>query len=144
VTLNLPGRIGNTADTAVEAARLHAAANAAVHVAGFAPGTENTDRKDHQTAPRIDGAASPARAVGQLENAHEGRVRTSSFHVRRGPSLGFVAQMLAQDEHADIHRQVTPAEGAATYPSLVSDIDIFLPGEDIVLADASRRLDIHV
>ena len=63
------------------------------------------------------------------------RVRTSNYHVRRGPSLGFVAQMLAQDAQADRGRQVTPAEGAATYPSLVSDLDIFLPGEEIVLAD---------
>jgi hypothetical protein len=50
--------------------------------------------------------------------------------------------MLAQ---ADRGRQVTPAEGGgATYPSLVSDLDIFLPGEEIVLADVSRRLDIRV
>lgn len=78
---------------------------------------------------------------GQAENVREDRVRTSNYHVRRGPSLGFVAQMLAQ---ADRGRQVTPAEGGATYPSLVSDLDIFLPGEEIVLADVSRRLDIRV
>ena len=82
--------------------------------------------------------------MGQSENVREDRVRTSNYHVRRGPSLGFVAQMLAQDAQADRGRQVTPAEGAATYPSLVSDLDIFLPGEEIVLADVSRRLDIRV
>lgn len=143
MTLSLSDRIGNNAHAVAVAvaSRLHAAANAAVHSVGFAPGTGNTDRKHPQTALRTDEAASSARVGGQAENVREDRVRTSNYHVRRGPSLGFVAQMLAQ---ADRGRQVTPAEGGATYSSLVSDLDIFLPGEEIVLADVSRRLDIRV
>jgi len=63
VTLSLSDRIGNNAHAV--ASRLHAAANAAVHSVGFAPGTGNTDRKHPQTALRTDEAASSARVGGK-------------------------------------------------------------------------------
>lgn len=64
MTLSLSDRIGNNAHAVAVASRLHAAANAAVHSVGFAPGTGNTDRKHPQTALRTDEAASSARVGG--------------------------------------------------------------------------------
>lgn len=144
MTLNLPARIGTDISTAAEAARLHAAADAAIRQTGFAPGLGNADRDDHQNAVRADHAASSVRAPGEADTAREDRVRTSDYQVRRGPNLLFVAQMMGQNEQPVTQSPVDHAKATAAYPSLESDIDIFLPGEDIVFAAAAPRLDIHV
>ena len=139
MTLSLSDRIGNNAHAV--ASRLHAAANAAVHSVGFAPGTGNTDRKHPQTALRTDEAASSARVGGKQRmcaKTGSGR-RTITFVGVRAWAL------LPRCWHrpTEVDRSLR-RKGGATYPSLVSDLDIFLPGEEIVLADVSRRLDIRV
>jgi hypothetical protein len=64
--------------------------------------------------------------------------------VRRGPNLLFVAQMLGQDDEGALPNAADHAKATATYPSLESDLDIFLSGEDIAFAGSAPRLDIHV
>lgn len=144
MTLNLPARIGTDISTAAEAMRLHAAADAAIRQGGFAPGLGNADRDDRQNAVRADLPSASVRAPGEAGTAREDRVRTSDYHVRRGPNLLFVAQMLGQDDESARPNAADHATATATYPSLESDLDIFLPGEDIVFAGNAPRLDIHV
>jgi hypothetical protein len=90
-----------------------------------------------------DHAASSVRAPGEAGTTREDRVRTSAYFVRRGPNPLFLTQMLAQDEQPVVQDPVSRAGAVAAYPSLESDIDIFLPGEDIAFVDTSRRVDIY-
>lgn len=144
MTLNLPARIGPDVSTAAEAMRLHAAADAAIRQSGFAPGLGSADRDDRQNAVRADLTTTSVRAPGEAGAAREDQVRTSDYQVRRGPNLAFVAQMLGQDDAGVTPNAAAHATARAAYPSLESDLDIFLPGEDIVFAGATPRLDIYV
>jgi len=142
VTLNLPDRIGTNAGAAAEAARLKAAADAAVRRTAFAPATANTDRDDPQIQVRPDRAASRIPAAGEAETRREDRARTEGYIVRRGPSPLFVAQLIGQEAGGSAH--VTHERAATAYPSMVSDQDLFLPGEEIAFTDMTVRLDIRV
>jgi hypothetical protein len=51
--------------------------------------------------------------------------------------------MLAQSDRTAAHGAINHAGAVASYPSLVSDIDIFLPGEDVVFVETALRVDIH-
>lgn len=144
MTLNLPAPIGTDISTATEAMRLHAAADAAIRQSGFAPGLGSADRDDRQNALRADLSPTQVRAPGEAGTAREDQVRTSDYQVRRGPNLAFVAQMLGQDDAGVAPNAAEHAKASAAYPSLDSDIDIFLPGEDIVFVRSAPRLDIHV
>lgn len=144
MTLNLPDRIGTNAGAAAEAARLKAAADAAVRRTAFAPATANTDRDDPQTRIRPDRAASRIPASGEAEFHREDRTRTGGHFVRRGPSPLFVAQLIGQDYEGPAAPRATSAQGATAYPSMTFEQDLFLPGEDIVFADAAPRIDIRV
>ena len=144
VTLNLPARIGTDISTAAEAMRLPAVADSAIRRDGFASGLGNADRDDRQNAVRADLPSASVRAPGEAGTAREDQVRTSDYHERRGPTLLFVAQMLGQDDEGALPNAADHAKATATYPSLESDLDIFLPGEDIAFAGSAPRLDIHV
>jgi hypothetical protein len=143
VTLNLPDRIGMNASIAAEAARLQAIADSAIRRSGFSTSVGTPDRGGHQNVVHGDHAASSVRAPGEAGTTREDRVRTSAYFVRRGPNPLFLTQMLAQDEQPVVQDPVSRAGAVAAYPSLESDIDIFLPGEDIAFVDTSRRVDIY-
>ncbi len=144
MTLNLPDRIGTNASAAAEAARLKAAADAAVRRAAFAPATPNTDRDDSQTAVRQDRAASRIPAAGEAETRREDRARTNGHFVRRGPSPLFFAQVIGQHDDTAVTPRTSVRQAAEAYPSMSFDNDLFLPGEEIVFADATPRIDIRV
>jgi len=143
VTLNLPDRIGTNASAAAEAARALSLADRAIHRSGFSTNVGTPDRGTRQDSIHPDSAASPVRAPGLAETTREDRVRTSAYYVRRGPNPLFLAQMLAQTKSADPLNAISHAGAVASYPSLESDIDIFLPGEDLAFVDTSRRVDIY-
>ena len=143
MTLNLPDRIGMNAAAAAEAARLHAIADRAIHRSGFSTTVGTSDRGGRQDPIRPDSAASPVRAPGEAATTREDRVRTSAYYVRRGPNPLFLTQMLAQNDPDAMQGARNHAVGVASYPSLESDIDIFLPGEDIAFVNAARRVDIY-
>ena len=143
MTLNLPDRIGTNASATAEAARALSIGDRAIHRSGFSTGVGTPDRGTRQDSIRPDSAASPVRAPDAAETTREDRVRTSAYYVRRGPNPLFLAQMLAQREPAATSTPASHAGAVASYPSLESDIDIFLPGDDIVFADTARRVDIY-
>jgi hypothetical protein len=63
----------------------------------------------------------------------------------RWPSSAFFAQHLSQETLPDDAPTLGHAAGAAKYPSLDFDTDIFLPGESLAVAGAPvRRVDITV
>lgn len=144
MTLNLPARIGMNVDAAAEAVRHQAIADAAIRRAGVSSSVGNSDRGDHQAAIGADRAASSVRASGEAGTTYEDRVRTTGYSVLRGPDPFFVTQMLAQSDPSSAQGPVNHAGAVASYPSLASDIDIFLPGEDIVFVETALRVDIHV
>ena len=143
MTINLPDRIGMNASAAAEAARLQAIADSAIRRSGFSTSVGTPARGGHQNAIHDDHAASSVRAPGEAGTTREDRVRTSAYYVRRGPNPLFLTQMLAQDDRPVVQDPVARAGAMAAYPSLESDIDIFLPGEDIAFVDTARRVDIY-
>lgn len=144
MTLNLPDRIGmNAAAAAAEAARLQAIADSAIQRSGFSTSVGTPNRGGYQNPVHGDHAASSVHAPGEADTTREERVRTSAYYVRRGPNPLFLAQMLAQNDRPVAQDPVTRAGAVAAYPSLESDIDIFLPGEDIAFVDTARRVDIY-
>lgn len=143
MTLNLPDRIGMNAAAAAEAARLQAIADSAIQRSGFSTSVGTPNRGGYQNPVHGDHAASSVHAPGEADTTREERVRTSAYYVRRGPNPLFLAQMLAQNDRPVAQDPVTRAGAVAAYPSLESDIDIFLPGEDVAFVDTARRIDIY-
>ena len=143
MTLNLPDRIGMNVSAAAKAARLQAAADAAIRHSGLSPSVGTPGRGDYQATVRADDASSSVRAPGEAGTTRENRVRTAGYSVRQGPDPFFVTQMLAQSDRTAAHGAINHAGAVASYPSLVSDIDIFLLGEDVVFVETALRVDIH-
>ena len=143
MTINFPERIGTNLNTTAEAARPHAAASAAVRRAGFISIVGNADRQNHQNTVREDRAPASVRALGDAEVFREDRVRTAGYHVRRGPNPLFVAQLLAQDDAGEKTSTTVREASAKAYPSLLSDIDIFLPGEGHAFPGDTGRINFY-
>lgn len=142
MTLNLPARIGTNVGAAAEAVRQQAIADAAIRRAGVSSSVGNPDRGGDQAAKRADHAASSVRAPGESGTTREDRVRATGYTVRRGPDPFFVTQMLAQSDQPGAPGTKSHANAVASYPSLESDIDIFLPGQDIVFVETASRIDV--
>lgn len=143
MTLNLPDRIGTNVSAAAQAARLQAAADAAIRHSALSASVGTPDRGDYQAAIRSNRAASAVRASEETGTTREDRGRATGLQLRKGPNPLFLAQMLAQDSDHAARSTVTHADAASSYPSLESDIEIFLPGEDIVFVETASRVDIY-
>jgi hypothetical protein len=84
----------------------------------------------------------PDRSLGGPQTARGARAYDQAA---RWPSSAFFAQHLSQETLPDDAPTLGHAAGAAKYPSLDFDTDIFLPGESLAVAGAPvRRVDITV
>ena len=133
----------NAGAAATNAARLRAAADAASLRIGHVAGARSTDRNEAQVI-RSTPQAQHAHAVVGPETHRENRVRATTAFEQVGPSPRFLAQRIAQEMDSPAAQRPRAAEVAAVYPSLESELDIFLPGETTVFATHAQRVDHYV
>ncbi|MDA0784860.1 MAG: hypothetical protein O3B37_01095 [Proteobacteria bacterium] len=128
---------------ATNAARLRAAAAAAVQRVGYISNTLSSDRNERQGVHQPP-QTTRARVIVELELLREDRARTSNAQTRRGPSPLFLAQYFAQ-ETANVDGDFVIRSRAATgYQSLGFDQDILLPGDVSAFESDRPRVDFFV